>query len=570
MRENNKKKKASVLGVFKFAFSIMNRKEKLTFFMLLLAYSVLGIVLLIPAQVTAILVSLIAHETTTLFGFAIPSDINIVLLIVICAFLDLLPQVLVNLLGFSKNRFCQKIYLKAKELAFDWATTPRKNLNLGMTIGDATYRINNSISDLEHTLRDFFDTIVPSLILAISSAIYIITAEVWSIPILLVGLALVYIVYLVRQKIELPITLNVEKQESRLNNFLVNTLGNLPLINIFKSQKHEKNNLTDRTKEYAKATKKQFYLWCFYWLITNSISILSTYSIILICSGRLQSGQISATTIVLILSYVVNVFAPVQDMGWFIMQATQLMSKINRLKDLQPTDDTIIDTSKDNYQKPIEKITLKDVRVVNGDDTVIDNINFTISKGELTVVTGESGGGKTTSLRALIGIAEREKGEIIINDEYSANSMYSFIDRMAIVLQSPFIFNRDVKDNIYYPSIEKIENSDSIISDLHMEKIVDKKFDESYEQEMELMLSGGEKKRICVLRALLQEKEVYIFDEPTNELDAENTETVLNYINQLKNNAIVMVVTHDKRMIDRADKVVKINNAVKTTKIITA
>ena len=71
------------------------------------------------------------------------------------------------------------------------------------------------------------------------------------------------------------------------------------------------------------------------------------------------------------------------------------------------------------------------------------------------------------------------------------------------------------------------------------------------------------KKRICILRGLIQDKEVYIFDEPTNELDAENTNTVLKEINKLKKKAIVMVVTHDKRMIDKADQVVVINNAVR-------
>ena len=92
--------------------------------------------------------------------------------------------------------------------------------------------------------------------------------------------------------------------------------------------------------------------------------------------------------------------------------------------------------------------------------------------------------------------------------------------------------------------------------------VKDKKFNEDSEQEMQYMLSGGEKKRICVLRGLLQKKEVFVFDEPTNELDSVNTNIVLDYINELKKDAIVMVVTHDKRMIDKADKIVKINNKI--------
>jgi ABC-type transport system involved in cytochrome bd biosynthesis fused ATPase/permease subunit len=293
------------------------------------------------------------------------------------------------------------------------------------------------------------------------------------------------------------------------------------------------------------------------------IDALCTYGIVMISSTKALSGVISASSIVLIISYVGKVFSPIQDFGWFLNVSTQLMSKISRLEELRPTTKTSIDTSKDNYNKPIEKITLKNVTVKNDDDTIIENINYTLEKGKLTIVTGESGGGKTTSLRALLGIAERDSGDIILNDEYSVNSMYSFIDRFAVVMQSPFIFNRDVKDNVYYPNVATSSYSRQVISDLNMNKIIGKKYDEESEQKMELKLSGGEKKRICVLRGLLQEREVYVFDEPTNELDAHNTQVVLDYINKLKENAIVMVVTHDKRMIDKADKIITINNAVR-------
>ena len=141
--------------------------------------------------------------------------------------------------------------------------------------------------------------------------------------------------------------------------------------------------------------------------------------------------------------------------------------------------------------------------------------------------------------------------------------MYSFIDRMSIVMQSPYILNRNIKDNVYYPEVKPNTERGQIITNLKMDKIINRRFNEDCEEDLEQKLSGGEKKRICILRGLIQDKEVYIFDEPTNELDAENTNTVLKEINKLKKKAIVMVVTHDKRMIDKADQVVVINNAVR-------
>ena len=558
-----KKTNKSIIGVLQFAFRIMSKKEKAYFVFLALLYAFSGILTLIPAQVLSILVSLISGEKALFFGIPIPNDINLIALIIICAVMVFLIDALITTLHFFKNKFSLKLYMRVKQEAFAWATIPRKNLNLGMTIGDATYRINDSIADFEWCINSLYDTILPCIFSSIVSAVYICFVEVYAISVLVVGLILTTCVFLVRQKIENPITKQMERCNSRVTNFLVNTLHNLTLINLFKSQKLESKNLEEKIDDYQNVSKKRFRIWQVYWIIMALIDVLATYIIILICSSRVSSGFVSASTIVIVISYVSRVFSPIQDFGWFINTSTQLMTKIERLEELRPTDKTTMDTTHDYYTKPIEKITLKDVCVVNDDDTIIKNINYSIEKGKLTVITGESGGGKTTSLRALTGIAERISGDIIINDEYKVNSMYSFIDRMSIVMQSPYILNRNVKENVYYPEIQATNDSKQIVENLHMGSIINKKFNEDCEGDLEQKLSGGEKKRICILRGLIQDKQVYIFDEPTNELDAENTRAVLKEINKLKKKVIVMVVTHDKRMIDKADNVVYINNATR-------
>lgn len=558
-----KKGNKSIIGVLQFAFKIMTPREKAYFVFLAVLYAFSGVLTLIPAQVLSILVSLIGGERAVFFGIVIPSDIDLVALIIICAVVVFLIDALITSLHFFKNKFSLKLYMRVKQEAFSWATTPRKDLNLGMTIGDATYRINDSIADFDWCINCLYDTILPCIFSSIVSAVYICLIEIYAVPVLLVGLLLTTCVFLVRQKVETPVTKSMEKCNSRVTNFLVNTLHNLTLINIFKSQELESKNLEEKVNDYQKISKKRFRIWQMYWIVMALIDVLATYIIILICSSRVASGLVSASTIVLVISYVSKVFSPIQDFGWFINTSTQLMTKIDRLEELRPTDKTAMDTIKDIYDKPIEKITMKNVTVSNGEDTVIENINYTIEKGQLTVITGESGGGKTTSLRALTGIAERISGDIIINDEYYVNSMYSFIDRMSIVMQSPYILNRNVRENVYYPDVEPTESTREVIENLHMGKIIGKRFNEDCEEDLEQKLSGGEKKRICILRGLIQDKEVYIFDEPTNELDAQNTRAVLNEINKLKKKAIVMVVTHDKRMIDKADQVVYINNAVR-------
>ena len=72
-------------------------------------------------------------------------------------------------------------------------------------------------------------------------------------------------------------------------------------------------------------------------------------------------------------------------------------------------------------------------------------------------------------------------------------------------------------------------------------------------------MSGGEKKRISVARGLLRESKIYIFDEPTNDLDNKNAQNVIKQINKLKKNAIVIVVSHDERVMKKADQLIEFN-----------
>ena len=169
-----------------------------------------------------------------------------------------LIDALITTLYFFKNKFSLKLYMRVKQEAFAWSTTPRKNLNLGMTIGDATYRINDSIADFEWCINSLYDTILPCIFSSVVSAVYICLIEIYAIPVLIVGLILTTCVFLVRQKIENPITKQMEKCNSRVTNFLVNTLHNLTLINLFKSQKLESKNLEEKIDDYQNVSKKDF------------------------------------------------------------------------------------------------------------------------------------------------------------------------------------------------------------------------------------------------------------------------------------------------------------------------
>lgn len=114
----------------------------------------------------------------------------------------------------------------------------------------------------------------------------------------------------------------------------------------------------------------------------------------------------------------------------------------------------------------------------------------------------------------------------------------------------------NLQQNIAYPERKFVYHS-TLFKFLRIDQLQNKKeLSENFDNNS-LALSGGEQKRICLARALKEDKQIYILDEPTNDLDKAIVENLLSYLQTLKKGHIIVIVSHDKRIIDIADKIYK-------------
>ena len=175
----------------------------------------------------------------------------------------------------------------------------------------------------------------------------------------------------------------------------------------------------------------------------------------------------------------------------------------------------------------------------------------------MSVMYGKSGCGKSTITKVICGLCEKLDGEILINGKPLKDSPYTLTEQMSVTMQSPMVFNRDIQLNVMYPAGNISEKTKDVVESLSMKKLFVRKFNEQRQQNLQNLLSGGEKKRISIARGLLREAKIYIFDEPTNDLDNKNAQNVIKQINKLKKNAIVIVVSHDERVMKKADQLIE-------------
>lgn len=197
-------------------------------------------------------------------------------------------------------------------------------------------------------------------------------------------------------------------------------------------------------------------------------------------------------------------------------------------------------------------IEVKNLKKSYGDNVVLKDVSFSVKKGEVVVIIGSSGTGKSTLLRCMNYLDKPDSGIIHIGDvtvdveKIKKKEIYQLRRKSCMVFQDYNLFlNKNVLQNIMVPlqtvnKISKQEAYEKALEVLEAVDMLDKQ--DSYPS----MLSGGQQQRVSIARAIAQNPDVILFDEPTSALDPELVGEVLELILKLaKQHMTMIIVTHE-------------------------
>ncbi|PEA75613.1 ABC transporter ATP-binding protein [Bacillus wiedmannii] len=287
-------------------------------------------------------------------------------------------------------------------------------------------------------------------------------------------------------------------------------------------------------------------------MMQNCIGVVGTvietgaYIVVLIIGAqKIMKGEMEVGSLVAVLATIEMLFFPVRYVGDLLMMTQVAVASANRVFSF---------LDKRGADSKVERamgMTITNVSFQENDEAKyrIKNMDLQIQPGELVIIVGESGAGKTTLLKLMTGLYKPSNGSIV----YYGNEA-----RMTTVWQEPRFFRTTVKENMYFgeeyleDQLEKnieLVNVKPIISDLPrgIETVLHKSGEE---------FSGGERKRLALLRAIGSNPNLIILDEPTAGLDPGNQETVWNMIEGLGRGVTRIVATHDVEKAILADHVV--------------
>jgi subfamily B ATP-binding cassette protein MsbA len=360
-----------------------------------------------------------------------------------------------------------------------------------------------------------------------------------------------------------------ESHESfaKMIGFLDEALGGVRIIKAFNATQRIKDKFHQENVFYSNLGKKMARRQQLASPVSQSLGVLVVVFIVLYGGTMILSnepGSLEPAKFLVYLATFSQVMQPIKALSDSfstihsgIAAGVRVLDLIDTKRELQDKDDAI------ELNGFNETLIFKNVHFNYGDKEVLNNINFTINKGQKVALVGPSGGGKSTLMDLIPRFYDPKSGSILIDNHNLTDVTSDSIRKLlGTVSQESILFNDTIFNNIAFAKPDatdeeviaaaKIANAHDFI--INTENGYDTSIGDRGNK-----LSGGQKQRICIARAVLGNPPIMLLDEATSALDTESEKLVQDALNRLMENRTSVIIAHRLSTIQHADKILVID-----------
>ncbi len=229
---------------------------------------------------------------------------------------------------------------------------------------------------------------------------------------------------------------------------------------------------------------------------------------------------------------------------------------------LQTNIEPLVD--KDSPNPVFKSVEFRNISFGYKKDLVLNDFSFSVSQGDFIGLSGISGKGKTTAINILLGFLEPDGGHVLINNVNTTSSQrQQYWKNISYVKQQPLVIFDNIANNITLD--ENTYDHDRLQDAIHAAGL--KRFANEYNKKHDGMItengrniSGGQRQRLSIARALYKDADLIILDEPFSELDRTSEDCLLNHFSELaRNGKMVILITHNKESLAFCDKIISLD-----------
>ncbi|MED5389835.1 MAG: ABC transporter ATP-binding protein/permease [Pseudomonadota bacterium] len=464
-----------------------------------------------------------------------------------------------TLFGRVTERAMRRVGLKV----FRHLHTLDLDFHLNRRTGGLSRDIERGTNGISFLLRFMVFNILPTLLeIGMVIGLLLWNYDVWFALIVAVSVAAYVGFSVYATEWRLAFIREANQAESSSSTRAIDSLLNYETVKYFTNESFESDHYDDNLARWEQARRKNR-LSLFALNAGQSLIIAAAMTAAMVLAAMQVTDKVMTLgDFVLINAFMMQVFMPLNFLGFVYREMKGAMTNIENLFAILDVKPAVVDREgAGELQVNAGEITFQDVRFGYGDSRdIIRGASFTVPAKQKVAIVGSSGAGKSTLFKLLFRFYDTDSGDITIDGQsVRAVSQVSLRRQIGVVPQDTVLFNTSIFENVRYG---RIDASDEAVREaIRLAYLSDfiaslPKGENTMVGERGLKLSGGEKQRVSIARALLKHPPIMVFDEATSSLDSHSEKIILKAIRDISHQQTTLVIAHRLSTIMDADRII--------------
>ncbi|HIT85442.1 MAG TPA: ABC transporter ATP-binding protein [Candidatus Ornithomonoglobus intestinigallinarum] len=453
------------------------------------------------------------------------------------------------------------LFKKVQEFSF-------KNID-DFSTGSLVTRLTNDITQMQNLIRMCLimamrspGMLVGGLIMALSINVDIAKVLFYVIPCLAIAIGALL-------RLGFPKFGLMQKKLDALNSSIQENITNVRVVKSFVREEHEIEKFRKSNTDLMDTTLSALRIVVFTMPVMTLAMNITTLLVVwnggnLVIGGGMKVGDLTAFT-----TYIVQILMSLMMLSMIIMQLSRAMASSRRITEVL---DTEVDLTDDNAAKKdavIEHGSVEFKNVCfryyeNRKENVLDNISFKINPGETVGIIGTTGSGKTTLVQLIPRLYDATSGEVLVDGvnvkDYSLEHLRTAV---GMVLQKNVLFSGTIVDNLKWGDENATDKEIEAAAESAQADSFVKSFTDGYDTELGqggVNVSGGQKQRLCIARALLKKPKILILDDSTSAVDTATEAKIREAFRTSLKDSTKIIISQRINSVMEADKIIVLDD----------
>lgn len=480
----------------------------------------------------------------------------------------LISMVAAVIVGFISARVAAKIARDLREKVFGKVMEFSNQEMEKFSTASLITRSTNDIQQIQMFIVIFLKVVLYAPILGLGGVYKVFQTDVSMSWIIALAVGVIFVVILSLFTIVMPKFKVVQKYVDKLNLVTREIITGIPVIRAFSTQEHEYKRFESANKDLTKTNlfvnRVMAGMMPIMMLIMNGITVLIVWN----GSKAIDAGNMQVGDMMAFMQYAMQIIMAFLMISMISILLPRASVSAGRVDEVLETEVIIKDSNSPKNFIADKKgyVEFKNVsfRYPDGDENVIENVSFIARPGETTAFIGSTGSGKSTLVNLIPRFYDVTEGEILVDGVNVKDvTQYDLREKIGYVPQKGVLFSGTIESNIKYgndhASISEVEKAAEIAQATEFIESKPEKYESSIAQGG-TNVSGGQKQRLSIARAIAKKPEIYIFDDSFSALDYKTDATLRKALKEETGDSTVIIVAQRISTILHAEQIVVLDD----------